>query len=60
MTTQGAFKVPAAATYCDVSTGRIREAIKAGELRPAYVDSDTRLTRRELDAWIESWPDQKP
>lgn len=57
---QGAFKIPSAARYCDVGEGRIREAIKAQDLRPSYVDSDARLTKRELDEWIESWPAAKP
>lgn len=57
---QGAFRIPAAAAYCEVGERRIREAIRAGDLRPVYVDSDQRLTRRELDEWIESWPSEKP
>lgn len=59
-TAQVAFDRTSAAGYVGVTTDEIDRARRRGDLPARYLTSKPMFLRRDLDAWVESWPAEAP
>lgn len=55
-----AFTVDRAAEYTGQSEWSIRDAIRNRSLTPSYKGTKVTIKRDELEAWVDSFPTEKP
>ena len=60
MSDKKAYTIPEAATAVGLSVTSIREAIDNGALKVKYPNRKPIIRSEDVEAWLDSMPDEKP